>query len=58
MYIFSKGIFTKATIYAKRAFDLDATFSKDSREMVESPEFEKIIDAEFKGFGKAEWMSK
>jgi D-methionine transport system substrate-binding protein len=38
--------------------DLEAQFAKDIKEAVESAEFEKVIDAEFKGFGKPEWMSK
>lgn len=36
--------------------DQDAQFAKDIKEVVESAEFEKIIDEEFKGFGKPEWM--
>ncbi|ESU31180.1 methionine ABC transporter ATPase [Bacillus sp. 17376] len=36
--------------------DQDAQFAKDIKEVVESAEFEEIIDAEFKGFGKPEWM--
>ncbi|MBT2683865.1 MetQ/NlpA family ABC transporter substrate-binding protein [Bacillus sp. ISL-37] len=36
--------------------DQDAQFAKDIKEVVESPEFEEIIDEEFKGFGKPEWM--
>jgi D-methionine transport system substrate-binding protein len=36
--------------------DLDSAFAKDIKEAVESAEFEKTIDAEFKGFGKPEWM--
>ncbi|WP_110111681.1 MetQ/NlpA family ABC transporter substrate-binding protein [Bacillus sp. CGMCC 1.16541] len=37
--------------------DLDATFTKDLKAVVESDEFEKVIDNEFKGFGKPEWMN-
>ncbi|WP_079507310.1 MetQ/NlpA family ABC transporter substrate-binding protein [Mesobacillus jeotgali] len=36
--------------------DQDAQFAKDIKEVVESDDFEKIIDKEFKGFGKPEWM--
>ncbi|MFT9597589.1 MetQ/NlpA family ABC transporter substrate-binding protein [Mesobacillus sp.] len=36
--------------------DKDAQFAKDIKEVVESDEFEKIIDEKFKGFGKPEWM--
>lgn len=38
--------------------DVDSAFAKDIKEAVESAEFEKTIDAEFKGFGKPEWMKK
>jgi D-methionine transport system substrate-binding protein len=38
--------------------DLDTQFAKDIQAAVESDEFEKTIDAEFKGFGKPEWMTK
>lgn len=36
--------------------DLDKSLAKDLKEVVESEEFEKVIDEEFKGFGKPEWM--
>ncbi|MGO4887567.1 MetQ/NlpA family ABC transporter substrate-binding protein [Anaerobacillus sp. MEB173] len=36
--------------------DLDAQFAKDIQEVVQSPEFEEIIDRDFQGFGKPEWM--
>ncbi|PLR96804.1 MetQ/NlpA family ABC transporter substrate-binding protein [Bacillus sp. T33-2] len=36
--------------------DKDAQFAKDIKEAVESADFEKVIDEEFKGFGKPEWM--
>ncbi|MEH7444351.1 MetQ/NlpA family ABC transporter substrate-binding protein [Bacillus sp. JJ1122] len=36
--------------------DENAQFAKDIKEVVESAEFEKVIDEEFKGFGKPEWM--
>jgi D-methionine transport system substrate-binding protein len=34
----------------------DAQIVKDIKEAVESEEFEKIIDEQFNGFGKPEWM--
>lgn len=36
--------------------NLDAQFVKDIKEVVESVDFEKTIDEEFKGFGKPAWM--
>lgn len=36
--------------------DLDKPFVQDIKEAVESEEFEAVIDEEFKGFGKPEWM--
>lgn len=38
--------------------DVDTKWAKDIIEVVQSPEFEEIIDAEFQGFGKPEWMKK
>lgn len=38
--------------------DVESTFAKDIKEVVESKEFEEVIDKEFKGFGKPEWMKK
>jgi D-methionine transport system substrate-binding protein len=38
--------------------DLESEFAKDIKEVVESKEFEEVIDKEFKGFGKPEWMKK
>lgn len=37
--------------------DIDAQFVKDIKEVIESDEFEAIIDEEFQGFGKPEWMT-
>lgn len=34
----------------------DSQFAKDLKEVVESKEFEAIIDEDFQGFGKPEWM--
>jgi len=36
--------------------DLEASWAEDIKEIVESPEFEEIIDEAFEGFGKPEWM--
>lgn len=36
--------------------DLETTWANDIKDVVESPEFEEIIDSEFQGFGKPEWM--
>ncbi|MDQ0218743.1 hypothetical protein ELQ35_05025 [Peribacillus cavernae] len=38
--------------------DLNSDFAKAIKKAVESDEFEKTIDSEFKGFGKPEWMGK
>jgi D-methionine transport system substrate-binding protein len=36
----------------------EAQFAKDIKAIVESDEFEKIIDEQFEGFGKPGWMVK
>lgn len=36
--------------------DIDKPWAKDIIEVIESDAFEKIIDEEFQGFGKPEWM--
>lgn len=36
--------------------NIDSQFAKDLKEVVESKEFETIIDEDFQGFGKPEWM--
>lgn len=36
--------------------DVDAPWAQDIIEVIESPEFEEIIDEQFQGFGKPEWM--
>lgn len=36
--------------------DIDTKWAKDIKEVIESAEFEKIIDEQFKGFGKPTWM--
>ncbi|MBN8234788.1 hypothetical protein JF544_05985 [Halobacillus kuroshimensis] len=43
---------------AVKTEDLDAQFAKDIKEVVESEEFEQIIDEKFEGFGKPQWMKE
>jgi len=43
-------------VVAVKTENADKQFAKDIIEIVESAEFEKVIDAEFEGFGKPEWM--
>lgn len=43
-------------IVAVNTEDLEATFAQDIKAAIESEEFEKVIDEEFQGFGKPEWM--
>ncbi|OCA86077.1 hypothetical protein A8F94_14650 [Bacillus sp. FJAT-27225] len=43
-------------IVAVKTDNADSQLAKDIKEVVESDEFEKVIDEEFKGFGKPEWM--
>ncbi|MFC2949742.1 MetQ/NlpA family ABC transporter substrate-binding protein [Virgibacillus sediminis] len=38
--------------------DLDSEWAQDIKEVIESPEFEAIIDEEFQGFGKPQWMTE
>ncbi|SDZ78877.1 D-methionine transport system substrate-binding protein [Thalassobacillus cyri] len=38
--------------------DMDASYVKDIKEVIQSDEFEEIIDEEFQGFGKPEWMKE
>lgn len=45
-------------IVAVTAANEGSQFAKDIKAVVESPEFVKIIDTEFKGFGKPSWMKK
>lgn len=45
-------------IVAVKAEFEDTQYAKDIKEVVESDEFEKVIDEQFQGFGKPEWMSK
>ena len=43
-------------VVAIKTEDKDKQFAKDIQEVVESAEFEKIIDEQFEGFGKPSWM--
>jgi D-methionine transport system substrate-binding protein len=43
-------------VVAVSAKNEDSQLAKDLKAVVESEEFEKIIDEEFQGFGKPEWM--
>lgn len=45
-------------IVAVTAANQDSQMAKDIKEVVQSAEFEKVIDDEFKGFGKPTWMTK
>ncbi|GAQ18285.1 D-methionine-binding lipoprotein MetQ precursor [Oceanobacillus picturae] len=45
-------------VVAVNTDDLDAQFTKDIKEVIESDEFEQIIDEEFQGFGKPGWMTE
>lgn len=45
-------------VVAVTAANEGSQFAKDIKSVVESPEFEKVIDTEFKGFGKPGWMKK
>lgn len=45
-------------VVAISAKDNDSQIAKDLKAVVESEDFEKIIDEEFEGFGKPEWMKK
>ena len=43
-------------VVAVKTENNDKQFAKDIIEIVESAEFEKVIDSEFEGFGKPAWM--
>ncbi|MEO2076714.1 MAG: MetQ/NlpA family ABC transporter substrate-binding protein [Bacillus sp. (in: firmicutes)] len=45
-------------IVAVKSENKDSQLAKDIKEVVESEDFEKVIDEKFKGFGKPEWMKK
>lgn len=44
-------------VVAVKAENKDSQLAKDIVEIVESAKFEEVIDAEFQGFGKPEWMT-
>ena len=43
-------------LVAVKTENKDTQLAKDLVEIVESPEFEALIDSDFEGFGKPEWM--
>lgn len=43
-------------IVAVKTENKDSQLAQDIKAVIESEDFEKVIDAEFKGFGKPEWM--
>ncbi|MGG3562689.1 MetQ/NlpA family ABC transporter substrate-binding protein [Neobacillus rhizosphaerae] len=43
-------------IVAVKTVNKDSQLAKDIKEVVESADFEKVMDEKFKGFGKPEWM--
>lgn len=45
-------------IVAVTAANEGSQIAKDIKAVIESDEFEKVIDTEFKGFGKPTWMTK
>lgn len=45
-------------VVAVNAENEDSEFAADLVEIVESEDFEAVIDAEFEGFGKPEWMAE
>lgn len=45
-------------VVAVTADNEDSELAQDLVEVVESDEFEAIIDEEFEGFGKPEWMAE
>lgn len=45
-------------VVAVKAENKDKQFAKDIVEVVESEQFEKVIDSDFQGFGKPAWMQK
>ena len=44
-------------VVAVNTKDVDAQFAKDIKSVVESDQFEKVIDDKFAGFGKPDWMN-
>ena len=45
-------------IVAVKTDNKDSQLAKDIKAVVESDNFVKVIDEQFKGFGKPEWMNK
>ena len=45
-------------VVAVKSSDEESQIAKDIQSVVESDEFEKVIDEQFEGFGKPEWMKK
>lgn len=43
-------------VVAVKTENKDAQFAKDIIEVIESEQFEKVIDSDFQGFGKPAWM--
>lgn len=43
-------------LVAVRTEDIDAQFTQDIKAVIESPEFEAIIDTDFQGYSKPDWM--
>ncbi len=43
-------------VVAVKTENKDKQFAKDIIEVIESEQFEKVIDSDFQGFGKPEWM--
>lgn len=43
-------------VVAVKTSNKDSQFAKDILEIIESKEFEDVIDADFEGFGKPSWM--
>ena len=44
-------------LVAVKTAEKDSQLAKDIKEVVESEKFESVIDEEFKGFGKPDWMT-
>lgn len=45
-------------VVAVKTDNKDSQLAKDIKEVVESDEYENVIDQEFKGFGKPDWMKE
>ena len=43
-------------VVAVKTENKDKQFAKDIIEVIESEQFEKVIDSDFQGFGKPAWM--